>query len=166
MRHRQHNGLFRSGWCFDWRFRTCFEGLGFQGNVGGNIAFAATAVYLAAFQPGMGAMPWTLNSEIYPLHARPLGMSVSTMFHWSTSLLVSYTFLPWVNVVGAPFAFWSYAIFGLLGWGWLMCSLPETRGVSLEEIEELFTRYADRVAKEYARRDPSSLDVHKYVRVK
>lgn len=127
---------------------------------------AATAVYLAAFQPGMGAMPWTLNSEIYPMHARSLGMSVSTIVHWVANLLVSYTFLPWIDIVGAPFAFWSYAAFGLFGWGWLTWSLPETRGLCLEEIEEVFTRYADRVAKEYARRDVSSLDVHKYVRVK
>jgi hypothetical protein len=93
-------------------------------------------------------------------------MCVSTIAHWIANLLVSYTFLPWVDMVGTPVAFLSYATFGLLGWGWLMWSLPETRGLNLEEIEEVFTRYADHVAKEYARRDPSSLDVHKYVRVK
>lgn len=154
------------GGAFDWRFWACFDGSGFQDNVGGKIVFVATMIYLATFQPGMGAMPWTLNSEIYPLHARSLGMCVSTIAHWIANLLVSYTFLPWVDMVGTPVAFLSYATFGLLGWGWLMWSLPETRGLNLEELEEVFTRYADRVAKEYARRDPSSLDVHKYVRVK
>ena len=151
---------------FTWRVRACFDGAGFEANLGGKIAFAATALYLAAFQPGMGAMPWTLNSEIYPLHARSFGMSVSTITHWVANFLISYTFLPWIDLVGAPFAFWSYATCGVLGWGWLVCRLPETRGLGLEEIEEVFTRYADRVAKEYARRDPASLDVHKYVHVR
>ena len=162
--------LFRSSrdddGAFDWSFWSCFDGSGFQDNFGGKTVFAATMIYLAAFQPGMGAMPWTLNSEIYPLHARSLGMSVSAIVHWIANLLVSYMFLPWIDVVGTPFAFWTYAAFGVLGGGWLMWSLPETRRLSLEEIEETFTRYADHVAKEYARRDPSSLDVHRYVPVK
>lgn len=40
------------------------------------------STYIFAFAPGMGAMPWTINAEIYPLHARSVCLSVATGFCW------------------------------------------------------------------------------------
>lgn len=42
---------------------------------------------------GMGAMPWTINSEIYPLWARSTGNACAAGVNWTFNILVSLTFL-------------------------------------------------------------------------
>ena len=50
-------------------------------------------LYLFFFAPGMGPMPWTINSEIYPTWARSSSQSIATSMNWAFNLLVSMTFL-------------------------------------------------------------------------
>jgi len=102
------------------------------------LAVVSMILYLAAFAPGMGPMPWAINAEIYPLWARSIGTSFSTSTNWFFNLLVAQTFLDVINLLSRSGAFLFYAGLSVLGLIFVALLLPETKGKSLEDIEELF----------------------------
>lgn len=95
-------------------------------------------MYLLFFAPGMGPMPWTINSEIYPSWARSWCLSASTSVCWLFNLLVSMTFLSLTRAITKQGAFYLYAGFASCGFIYFCFVLPETRGKTLEELEDLF----------------------------
>ncbi|XP_030588300.1 proton myo-inositol cotransporter-like isoform X2 [Archocentrus centrarchus] len=103
------------------------------------IVLLGLILYLAFFAPGMGSMPWTVNSEIYPLWARSTGNACSAGVNWIFNVLVSLTFLhvaEFLTYYGAFFMYTGLVVLGLL---FVLGCLPETKGLQLEEIEHLFT---------------------------
>ena len=110
-----------------------------------NNHFAALAIfslflYIAAFAPGMGPLPWAINAEIYPTWARSTAISIATTFNWSFNLVVSMTFLTLADLLGQPQTFGMYAGISFVGLFFVLLFLPETKGRSLEEMEDLFQR--------------------------
>uniref|UniRef100_A0A3Q3W8G9 Proton myo-inositol cotransporter n=1 Tax=Mola mola TaxID=94237 RepID=A0A3Q3W8G9_MOLML len=95
-------------------------------------------LYLAAFAPGMGPMPWTINSEIYPLWARSTGNACAAGVNWTFNILVSLTFLHLAQYFTYYGVFFLYSSMALLGFIFIYGCLPETKARRLEEIEALF----------------------------
>ncbi|KAJ8381829.1 hypothetical protein SKAU_G00026070 [Synaphobranchus kaupii] len=102
------------------------------------IVLLGLILYLASFAPGMGPMPWTVNSEIYPLWARSTGNACSSGVNWTFNVLVSLTFLHVAQYLTYYGAFFLYSCLAVLGFFFIYGCLPETKGRRLEEIEALF----------------------------
>ncbi|KAM9753297.1 proton myo-inositol cotransporter-like isoform 2-T4 [Menidia menidia] len=103
------------------------------------IVLMGLLLYLAFFAPGMGPMPWTVNSEIYPLWARSTGNACSAGVNWIFNVLVSLTFLHVAEFLTYYGAFFLYTGLALLGLLFVLGCLPETRGLQLEDIQNLFS---------------------------
>ena len=83
-------------------------------------------------------MPWTINSEIFPLQARSSAMGITTAVNWLSNLVVSFSFLS-IQVVTTPAGvFWIFAVIAACGWVYFYFNLPETKDRSIEQVQTLF----------------------------
>ncbi|XP_026220800.1 proton myo-inositol cotransporter-like isoform X2 [Anabas testudineus] len=102
------------------------------------IVLLGLILYLAFFAPGMGTMPWTVNSEIYPLWARSTGNACSAGVNWIFNVLVALTFLHVAEFLTYYGAFFMYSGLVVLALLFVLGCLPETQGLQLEDVENLF----------------------------
>jgi SP family galactose:H+ symporter-like MFS transporter len=108
---------------------------GFQSIIG-TMAAVSLMIYVAFFAIGLGPVFWLLISEIYPLKVRGLAMSIVTEANWGSNLIIALTFLTLIQLLGRPGTFWFYAVIGIGAWFFTYYYVPETKGRTLEEIEE------------------------------
>ncbi|KAJ8949160.1 hypothetical protein NQ318_012908 [Aromia moschata] len=92
-------------------------------------------IYVLGFSLGFGPIPWLMMGEILPAKIRGPAASVSTAFNWTCTFIVTKTFLLIIEAIGTHFTFWMFGIIVLLGLGFTILFVPETRGQSLADIE-------------------------------
>jgi SP family galactose:H+ symporter-like MFS transporter len=92
--------------------------------------------YVGFFAIGLGPVFWLLISEIYPLKIRGLAMSIVTEVNWGSNFIIALTFLTLIQLIGAYGTFWLYAAVGIVAFIFTYLYVPETKGRTLEEIEE------------------------------
>jgi MFS transporter, SP family, solute carrier family 2 (myo-inositol transporter), member 13 len=116
-----------------------------DGSALGWLAALSMVAYLACFGIGLSSVPWTVNAEIYPQRARSFGTAVSTSVNWAGNVLVSATFLTVASptMLSQHGAFWLYGAVAIAGWLWVKAIMPETAGLTLEQVETLFMRPGD-----------------------
>jgi MFS family permease len=108
-------------------------------SINATLVLIAILLYVAAFAISLGPVMWTLLSEIFPGNIKGIAISVVGFFN----SLVSYTvtqFFPWeLTNLGPTITFAIYAVMAVLSLLFVKKFVIETKGKSLEEVEELLT---------------------------
>jgi SP family sugar porter-like MFS transporter len=95
------------------------------------LVLAAIAVYATTLAP----VTWVLLSEIFPERIRAQAVALGVFALWSACFVLTYSF-PWLNVhLGPAGSFWFYGVICAAGFVFILRKVPETAGVSLEELE-------------------------------
>lgn len=112
----------------------------------GYLALACMMLYVASFALSWGPVTWVLLSEIFPNKIRGKAMAVAVAAQWVSNYLVSLTF-PMMNdntqlteQFNHGFAYWVYGMMSLLAMWFVWKFVPETKGKTLEEMENLWKK--------------------------
>ena len=100
------------------------------------LAAIMTMLMIAGFAMSAGPIVWVLCSEIQPLKSREFGVACSTMTNWITCAIVGATFLSLIDALGSANTFWLYAALNAVFIFLTIGFVPETKNVTLEEIEK------------------------------
>ncbi|CAL5093362.1 unnamed protein product [Urochloa decumbens] len=101
-------------------------------------SFAAVVAFVVAFSVGLGPLAWVYSSEILPLRLRGQGAGLGTAMNRIMSGVVTMTFISLYQGITMAGAFYLYAAIAAASFVFVYTCLPETRGRSLEDMEELF----------------------------
>lgn len=96
-------------------------------------------VYVSGYQVGFGPIAWLLISEIFPLQVRGAAMSIAVFINFSSNILVTFTLDPMLVALTPPGVFFLYAAMTLVSLVFVFCLVPETKGKTLEQIEQELT---------------------------
>lgn len=102
---------------------------------------ALLVMFLAFMQSCLGPILWLSLSEIIPLRIRGIGMGICVFFNWMVNVIVGLVFPVLMSVAGMSMTFGVFVIIGFFSIAFTYFFVPETKGKSLEQIEEEFRHY-------------------------
>lgn len=96
-------------------------------------------LFVCSFAITMGPVSWTYPAEIFPMRVRAKAVSVSTAANWAFNFALAWAVPPGLSNI----AYKTYFIFGTFNFAafiHIFFCFPETKGRTLEEIEEVFAQ--------------------------
>ncbi|GAV69925.1 Sugar_tr domain-containing protein [Cephalotus follicularis] len=108
----------------------------------GWIAVIGLALYIAFFSPGMGPVPWAVNSEIYPQQYRGICGGMSATVNWVSNLIMAQSFLSVADAVGTGATFLILAGVAVVAFVFVFMFVPETKGLTFLEVEKIWKERA------------------------
>ena len=108
-----------------WAFATGFVGI---------IPYCIFA-FIAAHAIGQGAVIWVFISEIFPNQYRDVGQSLGSFTHWFFAALLTLIFPKMVTIFSPSLIFGIFCILMVVQLFWIKIWVPETKGISLENME-------------------------------
>jgi sugar porter (SP) family MFS transporter len=102
----------------------------------GKMLLLCLLVFIVSHSVGQGSVIWVFISEIFPNRVRARGQSLGCFTHWAMAAAITWTF-PVITEKfggGAVFSFYAVCMVGQLLW--VLFIMPETKGISLEQIQK------------------------------
>ncbi|WP_181270809.1 sugar porter family MFS transporter [Brevibacterium sediminis] len=100
------------------------------------VILALIVGFVASMQSFLNVAVWVWLAEVFPLPMRGVGIGVSQLFGWGMNGVIALVFPSLVAGVGISGVFFIFAIVGVVALIFIATQVPETRGISLEKMEE------------------------------
>jgi sugar porter (SP) family MFS transporter len=109
----------------------------------GVIMLVAMVIFIGSFAFSLGPVVWTVINEIFPSAVRGRGVAIATAANWGAAWLVTQFFLTLTNLLGEAGTFALFAVVCVIAFLFVWSQLPETKGKTLAEIQQM---WVDRAA--------------------
>jgi MFS family permease len=93
-------------------------------------------VYIGAYCMGIGPLPWIVMSEVLPLNVKGTAGGIATSVCWIFSFIITNSFQTFIDYLGRYSAFLLFGINSGLATLFIYYKVPETKGISLQEIQQ------------------------------
>lgn len=110
----------------------------YQQATGGYGVLGGILLYISFFAISLGPLTFVVVAEIFPNSIRGRAMGVAIFFLWLSVYIVSQTFPMLLEAIGSAYTFWIYMAMSVLAFLFIWRMVPETKGKTLEEIQELW----------------------------
>ncbi len=111
-------------------------GWAFYAHLHGPVVLAFTLATIAFYAMSLAPVTWVLISEIFPNRVRGAAVAISVSALWIACFALTYSFQPLTAALGIAGTFWLYSGICLAGCLFVFFSIKETKGQSLEELEQ------------------------------
>jgi MFS transporter, SP family, major inositol transporter len=108
------------------------------------LILAAMCLFVAFVQGFTSACLWTMLGEIFPMTIRGFSMGIATLFLWGVNTIISYVFPYMITNLGSSGTFAVFAAINVCSLIFCIIFMPETRGRTLEELEDEFRSHGAR----------------------
>ena len=102
------------------------------------LALVGLVVFIASFAFSLGPVVWTVINEVFPARLRGRGVAVATAINWLAAWVVAQTFLSLVSAITTQGTFLLFAGFCVVTFVYVRWFVPETKGKTLEEVQEMW----------------------------
>lgn len=110
----------------------------YTGNTGSIFLLISVIAFLAFFAFSIGPLKFVVASEIFPNEIRGRAMAISILAMWIADAVVGQITPMLLASSGAAATFWLFAFFSLVAFLFVYKMVPETKGKSLEEIQQMW----------------------------
>ena len=104
-------------------------------------------LYIAFFAFSQGAVIWVFISEIFPNAVRAKGQALGSFTHWFMATVIAFSFPYLAEKLGGGNSFALFAVMMVLQLLFVWKIMPETKGRSLEQVDQQLTRQEPDLAK-------------------
>lgn len=104
-------------------------------NIQQYVLLLSCLLFIFGFAVSLGPIIWIICPEIFPLAGRDLGVTITTMANWIFNTVIGTYTLVWFNKIGVGQTFYMFGAACLLGFALIKFFTPETKNITLEELE-------------------------------
>ncbi|XP_054272960.1 facilitated trehalose transporter Tret1-like [Macrosteles quadrilineatus] len=101
------------------------------------LPIASLIGYMTMYAVGFGPLPWAVMAEMFPPNVKAIGSAVTASFCWVIGFLMTKFFVVICASLGEYVSFSMFTVFCILMVFFTLFLLPDTRGMSFEEIQDV-----------------------------